>query len=298
MRFRSCFFPTFLALWLVFAIPVAQAQPAPLQVAVSVAPQKYLINQIAGERAQVSVLIAAGQTPATWEPTPRGMARLAASDLLFTVGVPFEQVWLPRLQRNFPQLRIVNSAEGIALNRLADHHHHGEHHHSEETLDPHVWLDPLHAIALAENMATALIGIDPQHAEQYRQGLEQLRRQFTTLHQQLRQQLQPFAGRTFMVFHPSWGYFAQRYGLEQLAIEVAGKEPSGAQLSEQAQRARRKQVRVIFIQQQFSQKAAEAIADQIGARIAVLDPLAEDLPAVLSTTAQQIIDALEGPWPQ
>ncbi|WP_321533081.1 metal ABC transporter solute-binding protein, Zn/Mn family [uncultured Desulfuromonas sp.] len=277
------------------------ALATPLKVVVSIAPQRYLVHAIAGDLADVAILIAPGQTPATWDPSPQSMTTLAESDILFPIGVPFEEVWLPRLQQMLPKLNVADIRQGITLLPISGHHHHeGEHHgHGhDQMMDPHIWLDPLHAITLAENITRHLCALAPQHQQTFTDGLEQLRKHLLQTHEQVKQKLEHFHGRHFMVFHPSWGYFAHRYHLEQLAIEINGKEPSGIQLAQTAELARAQNVRVIFVQQQFSRKAAQAIADQIGAQVAVLDPLAEDLPKTLVMTADKISQALETPWPQ
>lgn len=297
---RACLSFTTLLFLVLLTATNTMAKDRPLNIVVSVAPQKYLVEKIAGERANVSVMIAPGQTPATWEPSPRRMAELATTDLLFPVGVPFEKVWLPRLKSNFPHLVIADSLSGIKLRTLEDHHHHDSHDHAlhaDESNDPHIWLDPQRCIILANNIAQQLSHIDPAGSQHYQRGLSQLQQQLTAIDQQLHAELAPYHGQHFMVFHPSWGYFAQRYHLNQLAIETSGKEPSGAHLADLVQLARNKHVKVIFVQQQFSQKAALAIANQIDAKVVILDPLAEDLITTLLTTAQQIKAALENTWP-
>ena len=287
--------------WMIFS--PAAVWSAPLKIVVSIVPQRYMVKTIAGDLADVDVLIAPGQTPATWDPSPQSMTALAHADALFPIGVPFEQVWLPRLQKMLPSLAIADIRQGIALQPIGAHHHehesgHDHDDHHGEIMDPHIWLDPLDVIILGENITRHLSALAPEHQQKFNEGLNKLRQQMLKIHEQIAQQLSPFQGRHFMVFHPSWGYFAHRYDLEQLAIEIDGKEPSGAQLAETAELARQNQVQVIFVQQQFSRKAAQAIADQINAKVAVLDPLAEDLPATLLATAKEISRALETPWPQ
>ena len=280
----------------------AQAETNQLNIAVSVAPQKYLVQQLTGEHANVRVIIKAGQSPATWEPSPREMTQFAKTDLFFSVGVPFESVWLPRLQNNFPALRIHDPLKNITLNQMQGHHHHDEHHASdnhaaESNLDPHIWLDPLLNIQMAQSMLQALIAIDPINKQDYQQHFKQLSEELTEIHHEIEAKLHPYHSHYFMVFHPSWGYFAQRYHLNQLAIELSGKEPKGAQLAEITHHAKEKGIAVIFIQKQFSQKAALTIAEQIDAQVITLDPLAENLPLMLRTTADKLSHALEAACP-
>lgn len=279
----------------------AQAQPPAVSIAVSVAPQKYLAQKLAGEHATVRVIIKPGQSPTTWQPSPREMALFASTDLFFCIGVPFERIWLPRLLNNFPNLKVHDPRQQIALRPLQGHDHHNhdsetlhsQTEHMELNLDPHVWLDPLLDIQMAENMLHALVELDPAHQQDYQQRFEQLRDELTQLHLEIGALLRPYQGSSFMVFHPSWGYFAQRYHLQQIAIELSGKEPKGAKLAEITRYAQQNGITAIFIQAQFSQKAATTIANQIGAQVITLDPLAEDLPLMLRTTAQKLSNALE-----
>lgn len=280
----------------------AQAQPTTLNIAVSVAPQKYLAQKLAGEYATVRVMIKPGQSPTTWDPTPREMAQFASTDLLFCIGVPFENIWLPRLQNNFPNLKVSDPRQQITLRQLQEHNHDNEAHHAQtetpdQPLDPHIWLDPLLDIQMAENMLHALVELDPAHQQDYQQRFEHLRHEFMQLHLEIEALLLPYHEHTFMVFHPSWGYFAQRYHLQQMAIELSGKEPQGANLAQITQQAQQNGITAIFIQTQFSHKAATTIANQIGAQVITLDPLAEDLPLMLRTTAQKLSHALEASCP-
>ncbi|OQY16877.1 MAG: hypothetical protein B6I36_09720 [Desulfobacteraceae bacterium 4572_35.1] len=160
-------------------------------------------------------------------------------------------------------------------------------------IDPHIWLDPLRDIQMAKNITIALCQLDPTNQQRYKLGFKKLSAHLSKLNQQLTIMLAPYRGQQFMVFHPSWGYFAQRYHLQQLPIELSGKEPRGAKLAQIITTAREKNICTIFVQQQFSKKAAATIATQIGANIIVLDPLAENIPHTLFTTAQQLKTVME-----
>lgn len=286
---------TELLILLIISCGCAHAQQQVLDIVVSIAPQKYLVKKLTGNLTKVSVMVEPGQNPATWEPSARRMVQIANADVLFCIGVPFEKIWLPKLQLNFPKLKIADPRKNITMLPITGHAHTTKIKHNDE-IDPHLWLDPLRNIQMAENMTDTLSELDPTHRQIYQQRLGDLRREFTQLHNQITSILQPYAGHHFMVFHPSWGYFAQRYQLKQLAIEFSGKEPRGAKLAEITTMARRNNVTTIFVQQQFSQKAASAIAAQIGAQIIVLDPLSADLPHTLLTTAQQLHHTLESSW--
>lgn len=274
-----------------------------LKLVASVAPQEYLLNQLKTPDSEVIVVIRPGQNPTTWDPTPHQMLEIVSADIMFPIGVPFENVWLPRLRQRAPNLIFVDTITGITrlkfndkANTAAPHPEDPDHSsqsnhnpgHSHGDIDPHLWLDPLHCITMAVNMAGALQQFDPSNKNFYAERLEQLILHLERLHHDIERILAPLEHRTFLVFHPSWGYFAARYNLRQVALEKEGKEPSGAHLAELIEEARHKQIQVIFVQQQFSTRAAQAIANQTGARLETLNPLASDLPATLRHTAERL----------
>jgi len=270
------------------------------------------VERIAGDLAHVSVLVMPGASPHTYEPTPRQMAELAKAKAYFSIGVTFEEVWLPRINSANPSLRIVPTARGIEKLPMDAHHHHDDeghghdhgaahhdhghdhgHDHDHGVLDPHVWLSPDGAKVLAANTRDGLIRMDPANEATYRANAQALLREIDSVDADIRALLDglPAAGRSFMVFHPSWGYFAHQYGLTQIPIEVAGREPSPKGLAEVIEQGRALGIRVIFVQPQFSGRSASVIAAEIGAKTAVLDPLAEDWPTAMRDTARAIAQA-------
>lgn len=281
--------------------PVAAAADAPLKVFVSVLPLKYFVERIGGPHVVTEVMVGPGQSPATYEPTPRQMSRLGQADLYFRVGVPFERIWMQRLVDLNRRMRVVDLRDGIDLLRLEEHHHEGEEAHEPESgeehhgddLDPHIWTSPVLARIMAEHIRAALTASDPAHKADYAAGHAQLAADLTDLDSQLRRRLDGIANRKFLVFHPSWGYFAEAYGLRQIAIEAAGKEPGPRTLAKIIDRARRDDIRVIFVQQQFSRTTADTVAKAIGGRVVAIDPLAEDYLENLRKAAAAFISALE-----
>lgn len=289
------------------AMPGARSAP-PVKVLVSIAPQAFLAERVGGKRIELSVLVPAGQSPATYTVNAREMARISDAAVWFRTGVPFENALLPKLRDVASGLRIVDAREGIELRDMNgdDHHHHehhenGEHrHHAHEAghghhhtgKDPHVWLDPRNAAKQAETMAETLSQLDPQGAETYRANLAELRGELMRLHERLSEKLRPVNGRTFMVFHPSFGYFADAYGLKQEAIEVEGKNPTARQLADIVERARREKIRVIFVQPQFSRKSAQVVAQAVNGVVIHIDPLARDYIENLERMAQAVVEGL------
>ena len=266
------------SLWLLLFLPATGW--AKVQVVVSIVPQKYFVEKIAGNLAEVTVMVPPGASPATYEPRPSQMRALSRADLYLAIGVPFEKAWLPRFAAQNPKMKIVDITEGIRKVPMVDHNHDHDHDHGQEgrhpheTLDPHVWLAPPLVKILARNIAQALERIDPAHKGRYAANLEAFLKEIEATDRTLRRILQPCRGAAMMVFHPSWGYFARTYGLEQIPIEIEGKEPRPKELARLMAEAKEAGIRAIFVQPQFSRRAAEVIAGNIGARVVVADPMA------------------------
>ena len=303
ISWKRTFFPgqgSGLGRWMIFCLLglLGIAGPAAsqdvIEVAVSIAPQAYFAERIGGPRLKVHTLIPVGKSPATYTPTPRQLAKIARCRLYFRVGLPFERNIVPRLQSGLG-MRIIDTRRGIPLmkaqGRGTEKTKKASHGSGGET-DPHIWMDPLLAKKLAQNMRDGLMEIDPQGRTQYEQGFAALAADLDALDKELRRVLKPLAGRTVYVFHPAYGYFCRAYGLVQKAVESEGKEPGIKELTKLIKAARRDGVRVIFVQPQFPRKSAEAIARAIQGSVVVLDPLAKDYIANLKKVAAQISAAL------
>ena len=286
---RTATHPGF-APWLILFLTVAGCAGAdnhPLSVFVSILPQAGIMAEIGGPQVQVSVLVGPGHSPATYEPTPRQMALLARSRLLLCAAVPFERGLVPKIVA-LPQ------APPIAGPRLADVGGAASHdHHHAEDLDPHSWLDPEQAMAMADTIGHRLSLLLPASAPEFGARRDALKERLARLDEEIRQTMAPYAGRRFFVFHPAFGHFARRYGLVQVAVEAGGHEPSARQLATVIDQARAAAARVIVVQPQFSRRSAEAVARATGAEILVLDPLARDYEANLRHIATALATALE-----
>ena len=284
----------------------AQKAQAALEVFVSIAPQKWLSDKIGGQHLLTGVLIPKGQDPHTFEPTPKQVEALGRSQLYFTVGLEFEEQIINKIRQSGSKLQIIDCTAGIEKLAMAEHHHGGEAAHMDmagkgeqqadghghDGRDPHVWLSPVNLKIMAAAMAKAMIAADPQNSRDYTANLEQLNRELDALDQKIAAQLQPYAGATFFVFHPSFGYFAKRYGLQQEAVEVEGKSPTPKQLSSLIAEAKADGVKVIFVQPQFDSRSGEVIAAAIGGAVVPLDALAGDVEGNLETMASKISSAL------
>jgi zinc transport system substrate-binding protein len=277
-----------LALLMLSALPVEASM---LKAFVSIPPQRYFVKKIGGNLVDVSVLVPAGASPHNFEPKPRQMAALSQSAVYFAVGIDFEKFWLKRIAAANPKMRVVRTDDGIARIPMVGHDHDeaGRHPHSNASTteagagrdqggspDPHVWLSPTLVNIQAAHIRDALVSVDPSRRSTYESNHQAFIREIDKLDAELKTLFAGRRGERFMVFHPSWGYFAEAYGLVQVPVEIEGKEPKAAQLQKLVRYAREHGIKTIFVQPQFSAKSAELLSREIGARIVYADPLAED----------------------
>ena len=288
MSFRFC---QFLSFFLVPGICLAQDSPRKVRVFVSILPQVEFVERIGGDRVDVEPLVLPGQSPHTYNPTPKQIAGLSRADLYFRIGVPFEESLLPKIEGTIKHPQIVDTRRGIKLRRMDAGDH--DHDHRAGGDDPHLWLNPLLVKKQCETIRDALIQIDPAGTAEYERNCAAFAEELDALHDRLQKALAPLKGREFFVFHPAYGYFADAFGLKQVAVEVEGKEPRAQQLSALIQKARQRGVKVIFVQPQFSPKSAEAVAAAINGVVVPLDPLARNYIRNLEDMAAKIEAALK-----
>jgi len=262
-------------------VDVAGLHAAAIEVFVSILPQAYFVKRVGGPLVHVNVLVGPGQSPVTYEPSPRQMADLGNAALYFRIGTPFEEGFIDTIARNFPRLRIVDTRTNITLLYFDEKEQGGR-------ADPHIWLDPGRGKIQARTICDALADVDPEHTDRYRKNLAGFEEDLDNLHEKIAKILKPLRGRTLFVFHPAFGYFAHTFGLRQVAVETGGKEPSPKQLARLIDGARKDGVKVIFVQPQFSKHYAEVIAREIGGAVVPMDPLPENYMRSLEEMAEVI----------
>jgi zinc transport system substrate-binding protein len=256
---------------LIALILVATMASASLSVAVSIAPQKWFVEQIMGE-GEITILVPTGASPATYAPKPSQLRAIKKATLYFTIGVPFEKNWLKRFQSINPKLKLIDTTKGIQKISMA----HADDEHKHKGLDPHVWLSPKRVKIQAKNILDALTKADATQAQIYHDNYNKLIQKIEALDHKIETILDPIKKRKFIVFHPSFGYFANDYNLTQIAIEKEGKEPSLKYIKQLIDYAKAQEIKTLFVAPQFSQKAAKTIASQIKGNVVSIDPLAED----------------------
>ena len=261
----------------------AEAADGNLRVTVSIVPQQYFVNRIGGDLVDVTVMVEPGQSPATYEPKAEQMVALTNSDAYISIGVPFESSWLEKIQAANEDMLMVDTTQGI-----------DRHENSSGGFDPHIWLSPSLVKIQSETIYAALAELDPDHADDYKANLDEFIEDIDALDQKIRTALENVEMTKFIVFHPAWGYFATDYGLEQISIEVGGQEPSAQELAELITLAETENIKVIFVQPEFSQEDAKTIAAEIGGEVLPISPLnadwLENLNLVANTFASVLND--------
>lgn len=245
-------------------------------ISVTIEPQRYFVEKIAGDLFQVYCVTPAGQSPETYDPTPQQMVQISQSQAYFRIGeIGFEQAWMKNLQSQNPDMRVFDLSEGMELIKNQEEEHEGEeaHHHHHGSVDPHIWTSISGAKVIAQNTCQALIKLDPENQETYQAGYQRLIGEIDSTAVEMKRLLQPLAGSAFIIYHPTLTYFAREFGLQQLCIELDGKEPSPAQLKRLIETAAQSKAKVAFVQQEFDQKNAELIAKETGCRLVKINPL-------------------------
>ena len=275
---------------------------AKVAVFVSLVPQKYFVQQIGKNLVDIQVMIPPGADFHVYEPKPKQMVALARTQLYFAIGIEFEKARLKKISRVNPHMKIVRTDQGIQKIPMPARYHRDEkddrhaksesgkdqNHRAVNRLDPHIWLSPPLVKKQARAILAALQEIDPGHHLIYEANYHEFFTEIADLDSELKNILSDKRGLQFMVFHPAWGYFAHTYGLQQVPVEIEGKNPKPAQLKELIEHARENDIKTIFAQPQLSARSAEIIAREIGGQIVLADPLAEDWADNLRKVARQI----------
>ena len=267
----------------------AQSTETSLQVAVSIPPQKYFVEHVGGEYVDVEVMLPPGASPATYKPKPQQLRNLDNTEAYMRIHVPFENAWIDRFRAANQDMTIVDLTKGIDRMPMAGKPNQGK---EVANPDPHIWLSPPLVKQQARTIYEALVQLDPEHKQAYQANLESFLAEIEKLDSEIEQTLSGFESRTFMTFHPAWGYFARAYNLEMIPIEVGGSEPSATELSRLIERAKAKNIEVIFAQPQFSKDDAKTIANEIGGEVLLINPVAYEWEENLSEVANTFEEVL------
>ena len=243
-------------------------------ITVTLEPLRYFTEAIAGDCFEVVSMVPKGSSPESYDPTPQQLVNLSKSQAYLRIGyIGFEQAWMKKLEANYPTMKVYDTSKGVELIR-EEGHHHGDHYH-EGGIEPHIWNSTQNASVIADNIYAALCEMDADHQPEYKQRLDSLKQVIARTDADVRTLLAN-ADSTFLIYHPALSYFARDYGLHQISIEEGGKEPSPATLKTLIETCRREGAQVIFVQQEFDQRNAQLIADELGIEIVPINPLSHD----------------------
>lgn len=284
-------------------------QTAEKIVTVTIEPQRYFAEKIAGNKYTINSMVAAGLNPENYDPTPQQMVNLGKSLAYLKIGyIGFEQAWMNNIIQNNQNLRIFDLSEGFDVLTSEDEHLHeegnsneseedhkdckdhkeGEAHHHHGGTDPHIWSSISGAKTVARNTLSAFIALDPENIEYYTANYNALLKEIEQTETVMHQALDSLQNRTFIIYHPALTYLAKEFGLKQLCIEMDGKEPSPAILKDLIETARKNNTKVVFIQQEFDQKNAELIAKETGCELIRINPLSYDWNQEMITIANAL----------
>jgi zinc transport system substrate-binding protein len=256
-------------------------------ITVSILPQKYMAEKIAGDRYRINVMVPPGANPETYEPTPGQMRDVANSLLYFSIGyIEFERTMLNGILAGNSNLIAVNTAQGMDM-IAAETVTHGDHVH-HYGVDPHIWLSIPGVRIQAGNMTSALVSADPDNKYFYLENYEKFGEELDQLHARVTEKLSNASRRSFLIFHPALGYFARDYGLTQIGIEEEGKNPTAANMKSVIDVARSEGLKDVIIQMEFERESASAVARELGGTVIGIDPLSEEWFATMEDIAEKI----------
>lgn len=236
-------------------------------ISVSIEPQRYFLEALVGDKYQVHTAIPLGSNPETYDPSPAQMVDIGKSRLYFKIGkLGFENSWLKNIQANNPAMQIADCSAGIHI--IEDEGHHGT--------DPHIWSSPKTALLVTKNMYNELVRFDKKNEDYYLGRYREVEKNILQTDSIIRKYLADSPGKAFVIYHPSLSYFANEYALKQYSIETHGKSPSARQIADLIGQAKKDNVKVVFIQEEFDKKNAETIAEELDAEVVTINPLAYD----------------------
>ena len=240
---------------------------AKIVVAVTIVPEATFVQAVCGDLADVVTLVPPGASPETYEPLPEQMEGLGQAALYFAIGVPVEDAYI--LSSVGENTKVVSLDEAVAAVYEPRAFEGGE-------PDPHIWLSPKRAKVMIETIAREMGALDPDNAQLYKDNAKVYNDQLDELDAYIRGALADAPGKAFIAYHPSFGYFADDYGITMYALEEEGKEATPQHMQEVIDLAREKGVKVIFYQAEMDSRQSAQFAEEIGGTSVMLSPLSAD----------------------
>lgn len=286
----------------------------------SVPPYQSIVQKIVGDDVNVFSIVPEGYSPETYEPSPQDIQRLATAKLVVLNGnLPYEANIETTLRESNPDAVVVSlhdsldpseflllqhdheheesPVEGAESNQDEDHddQEEGEGEHTEDgeevekQYDPHTWLSPKLVIKQLPAIVVALQQVDPDNTQRYVDNAVGVVNELEQLSADIQNELQRHWGRSFLVYHPAFGYFARDYALTQRFIEIEGKEPSPTEIKEVVELVKKEQISVVYLERQFATRTAETLAEELNVPVEYVNPLSTDYFGSLRTFTNQLV---------
>ncbi len=245
-------------------------------VIVTLPPQREMAEALGGDRVDITVMVPPDKSPHAYAPLPAQMTAVAEAEVYMKMGsgVEFENNYMDEIMDQNKDLLVVDCSQDIQLIDMGEHLQQSSPANAHK--DTHIWLSPENAAVIVENMFQGLVEVDPEGRELYEQNRDDYLERLQGLDSYIEEQLQGMEGESFLVYHPAWGYFADAYGLRQMAIEEEGKKPGPAGVAAIIEQAKEMNIGAVFVSPQFDRSDAETIADEIDGEVIVVDPMAPD----------------------
>lgn len=279
---------------LLFAQACSPSQHSKSQITVSIPPQKFILEQIVGDKIRIESLLNGGSNPENYEPGMTHLMALEKSKVYFTIGnIGFEDAVLSKMQKNNPDLLVVNSMSGVKLltgTHIGCTNHNHSRSDSEDVVDPHTWSSVKNVKLMASNMYDAVVRIDPGNKNYYHSRYEKLLHRLDSIDESVSSRLAPLNGAAFVVWHPSLSYFADDYGLKQIVVGRDNKEATAVDLKSRIDEAINHGVKVFFIQKEFDSRQALAINGHIGANVVSINPMNENWESEIDIIVSALTD--------
>lgn len=249
---------------------------------VTILPQKYITEKIAGDLYDINVMIPPGGNPATYEPTPRQIEKLNQSIAYLKIGhIAFEKAWMDKIKSSAPDLEIYDPSKGLDFIK------------NKGRIDPHIWTSPEMVAEMAENLKEILVELNPGKEKVFAKNLKEFDQEIREMQKEIHQKLEPYSGKSFLIYHPALAYYCREFDLKQIPIEAEGKEPSASYMQKIIEKSERKDIRAVFIQKQFDRKKALTIAQELDAEVITINPLAENWKESIMSITKKIVETFK-----
>ena len=237
-------------------------------ITVSIMPQKFFVEKIAGDKFYINVMIPPGANHENYDPSPMQIASLAKTTVYFQIGnIEFENTWIARFSDIYPDLKIVNLSQHLSNIENAGDNRHGFY-------EPHTWMSPVNVSIMADEILRTLTEIDREDSVYFLGNCTHFKTEIDSINKLIHQKLKSPVSRSFIIYHPALTYYAKDFGLKQYPLEIEGKSPSPYVLKGIIELAKKEGIKTIVVQKQFDQSKARVIADEIGGTIITIDPTA------------------------